>query len=176
MDYSQVLRTLSHAFEDRGIAFAVIGGFALHAYGLSRTTFDLDFLIDGEAQEQVVALLEEIGYRTLYRSSGYSNHLHSDVDWGRVDAVYVRGDTSRDLFAGCRQYEILPGLPVPVPRPEHLAALKIHAMSNDPERTRQEMADLDFLLNLPETDREEVREQFEKRGLLEKYRELDETD
>ena len=37
-------------------------------------------------------LLEELGYETVHRSPGYSNHSHSDPDWGAVDVVYVDGE------------------------------------------------------------------------------------
>jgi hypothetical protein len=40
------------------------------------------------------------------------------------------------------------GISVPVVRPEHLIALKIFAMKNDPERTFREIADIQELLNL----------------------------
>jgi hypothetical protein len=176
MDLPEVLRTLARLLAERGIRFAVIGGLGLHAYGLRRATFDVDLLVDGEVQAEVVAMLEDLGYQTLHVSRGYSNHLHPETSRGRVDCVYVRGVTSDEIFAGCSRHEVFSGFSVPVPRPEHLAALKVHAMSNDPERTRQEMVDLRFLLDLPETVRAAVREQFEKRDLLEEYRELTEED
>jgi hypothetical protein len=62
---------------------------------------------------------------------------------------------------------------VPVPRPEHLAAMKVHAMKNDPARTLQDMADIQFLLRLPGIDEAEVRAYFEAAGLLERYREIE---
>jgi hypothetical protein len=34
---------------------------------------------------------------------------------------------------------------LPVPRPEHLAAMKVQAMKSDPGRTLREMADIQFL-------------------------------
>lgn len=176
MDLPGVLRSLACLLEERGIRFALIGGLGLHAYGLRRATFDVDLLVDGEAQAEVVAMLEDLGYQTLNLSRGYSNHLHAESSRGRVDCVWVRGATREEIFAGCSRYEVFSGFGVPVPRPEHLAALKIHAMSNDPQRTRQEMVDLRFLLDLPETDRAAVREQFEKRDLLEEYRELTEEE
>jgi hypothetical protein len=37
------------------------------------------------------------------------------------------------------------------------------------------MADLQFLLRLPGIDRDEVRRQFERHGLGERYRELERT-
>jgi hypothetical protein len=66
----------------------------------------------------------------------------------------------------------LGGRSVPVPRAEHLAAMKIHAMKNDPSRTLQEMADIQFLLRLPDVDHEEIRAYFEQSGLLERYLEI----
>jgi hypothetical protein len=66
----------------------------------------------------------------------------------------------------------LGGQIVPVPRPEHVAAMKIHAMKHDPSRTLQEMADIQFLLRLPDVDEEAIRAYFERSGLLERYLEI----
>ncbi len=57
-------------------------------------------------------------------------------------------------------------------RPEHLIALKIFAMKNDPERSFREMADIQQLLSLAEIDVDEVKGYFEKYGQLEKFYEL----
>ena len=57
-------------------------------------------------------------------------------------------------------------------RAEHLAAMKIQAMKNDPQRTFQEMADILFLLRLPDIDRNEIRGYFEKKGMIDKYDEI----
>ena len=61
---------------------------------------------------------------------------------------------------------------VPVPRPEHLITMKVHAMKNDPSRTLRDMADIQFLLSLPGIDEAEVRAYFEQSGLLERYRDI----
>jgi hypothetical protein len=61
---------------------------------------------------------------------------------------------------------------LPVPRPEHLAAMKVQAMKNDPERTLREMADIQFLLSLPDIDEVEIRGYFERSGLLDRYHEI----
>jgi len=42
--------------------------------------------------------------------------------------------------------------------------MKVHAMRNDPARLVQDLADVQHLLRLPETDRSEVRGYFEKAG------------
>ena len=45
-------------------------------------------------------------------------------------------------------------------------------MKNDPSRILQEMADMQFLLRLPDIDEAEVRAYFERSGFLERYREI----
>ena len=167
MDFARVLRLVVQFFDGEGIAFAIIGAFALQAYGLNRFTSDLDFVTDFQAQSKLIPFLEKLGYETLHVSSGYSNHLHADPAMGRLDFVYVGGDTSRQLLGSARRLHVLSGTPVAVPKAEHLAAMK-----NDPERAYQEMADIQFLLRLPEINEEEVKEYFEKQGLLDRYYEI----
>ena len=172
MDFAQVLETLTGFFEREGIRYAVVGAFGLQAYGLGRATIDVDLAVDAEAQRRVLAFLESLGYETLHVSTGYSNHLHPMPAMGRVDLVYVSGDTGRLLFGQCVPALELGERRLPVPRPEHLAAMKVQAMKNDPGRTLQDMADIQFLLRLPGVDEDEIRGYFERAGLLERYREI----
>jgi hypothetical protein len=142
------------------------------AYGLVRTTFDLDVVTDGEAQDALVAFLENEGYETLHRSTGYSNHLHTDTDLGRVDVVYVRDETSRELFSNLRLVQGPGGRKIPVLQPEHLIAMKVFAMKNDPSRIYRELEDIRFLLKSTDVDRDEVRGHFRKHGLEDRFDEL----
>jgi len=173
MDFGKVIDLLSGFFEQEKLPFAVIGAFGLHAYGLTRATTDVDFVTDSSARSQLVSFLEANGYETLYSSEGYSNHLHPDPAFGRVDLVYVSGETGRRLFDGASVRSLVPGRRVPVPRPEHLAAMKIYAIKNDPERRHQELADIRFLLGLPDVDRIEIRGYFQSSGLGELYDDLE---
>ncbi len=86
----------------------------------------------------------------------------------------MQGETADRLFSGTKPIKISEGISVPVARPEHLVALKIFAMKNDPERTFREMADIQQLLNLTSqsVDIDEVKGYFEKYGQLEKFYEL----
>jgi hypothetical protein len=172
LDFADVLGKVAAFFEREKQPFAVIGAFGLHAYGLSRATTDLDFVTDFAVQAALVPYLESIGYETLHVSTGYSNHLHPVSALGRLDFVYVSGETSRQLFGSARIMTILEGILLAVPRAEHLAAMKIQAMKNDPQRTFQEMADILFLLRLPDIDRNEIRGYFEKQGMIDKYDEI----
>src|SRR4030095_1158979 len=158
LDFEKVLMTIAKYFEREGVKFAVIGAFALHAYGRSRLTQDLDFVTEAAGQAALIAYLESLGYQTLHCSEGYSNHLHSDSAMGRVDFVYVRGETRRKIFETQGATLKLGNLSIPVPRPEHLVV--------------QELADIGFLLHLPGIDQEEVRKYFEEGGLLNSYEEI----
>ncbi len=59
------------------------------------------------------------------------------------------------------------------PKPEHLAALKVLAMKNDPGRALQDLSDIRFLLQLPQVDRNEVRAYFTRHGLAERLDEIE---
>jgi len=58
------------------------------------------------------------------------------------------------------------------PSPEHIAAMKVQAMKNDPARTFKELADIQFLLQVPGVDDVEIRGYFEKAGLSERFDEI----
>ena len=133
---------MSAFLDERRRPYAVIGGVRLGGYGMTRHTFDLDLVVDAGVQTELVAFMESVGYETLYRSTGYSNHLHAEQDRGRVDFVYVRDTTSRKLFDAVRHVDGPAGARIPVPSPEHLIAMKLVAMKNDPTRTFQDLADI----------------------------------
>lgn len=172
VNFAGVLDRVDAVLTAGGWRSAVVGGVALAACGHPRMTLDLDIVTESGAQNTLVSSLDAEGYVTLYRSTGFSNHRHPHREWGRVDFIYVHGETAERLFDGVR---ILPGpsgRPVRVPRPEHLIAMKVQAMKNAPERTWQEMADIGYLLTLAGTDRREAREYFVKANLLDRWDEL----
>jgi len=173
MEFSNVLGAISSFLDEKGFRYAVIGAVAIAAYGLPRTTVDLDFVVEASAQDELIRFLESRGYQTLHRSSGYSNHHHSNSDWGSVDFVYIGAETSQELFAAALLAKGPGDLAMPVPKPEHLAALKVLAMKNDPSRTLQDMADIRFLVSLPGVDRHEIRSYFDRHGMKDRFDELE---
>jgi hypothetical protein len=172
VDLERVVPIVVDFLKGAGHPFALAGAVGLHAHGISRATLDLDLVTLRQAQDALVAFLERTGYETLYRSEGYSNHVHGDVALGRVDVIYVNGETGRRLFAGCRAHLDVAGRRVPVPRAEHLIAMKVQAIKNDPRRTFKDLADVQALMRLPGIDTEEVRGYFQRAGLGDRYDEL----
>ncbi len=168
-DYGAVLRELASFFEGQNLRYALAGGFALQALGRSRLTFDLDLIVDGAAQERIVRHMEEIGYETLNRLPGFSNHVREDQ---RVDFLYVRDNTADLVLDSAERRPASGGLAVPVARPEYLAMMKFLAVKNEPMRDRQDLPDLVFLLRLPGVDRTMVREYCQKHGMLKLFDDL----
>jgi hypothetical protein len=172
VEFEKALALVYEFFRREQRPFAVIGAFALQAYGLTRATQDLDFVAETAAQERLVAYLCACGYETLHRSEGFSNHLHSSPALGRLDFVYVDAPTAAILFGSARERIGPAGLRLLVPRVEHLVALKVHAIRNDPSRTYRDLADIQYLMRLPGADLEEIRRCFEREDLRERYDEL----
>ena len=166
MQFDEVLRMWQEFFDAEGIRWAVAGGLAVHAWGHSRTTQDIDFVVDGSVRERVIRQAEALGYVTLYASEGYSNHEHRDETFGRIDFMYVYGDTADQVFAMAERRLAAGNVTVPIPRPEHLIAMKVRAMQNAPRRVSIDVPDIRFLLTLPRIDREQVRNYFDRAGLL----------
>jgi hypothetical protein len=171
MDAARVLLPVRPFFEQRGEPLAVVGGLALLAYGAPRATFGGDLLAPRGVRDDLVAFLEARHFATLGVQAGFSNHQHREPALGRVDVIYASGTTAEAVFAGCTARTIAPGVEVPVPRPEHLVAMKVQAFAKD--RTRySDLADLQFLLSLPELDQDEARGYFESDGLPDYYEQL----
>src|SRR5258708_16118146 len=91
---------------------------------------------------RVVAFVESLGYETLHVSEGYSNHLHPEESLGRVDFMYVDADTAEKLFPNATIKPIVGRFSAPVPKPEHLLAMKAMAMKNSPERVLADSPDV----------------------------------
>jgi hypothetical protein len=173
VDFARILRLLFGFLDQTRTPWGLIGGLAMAVYGSARTTLDVDIVVDAGIQDSLIAFLEGQGYETLHRSSGYSNHLHAEPDLGRVDVVYVRSETSRELFENVERHPGPEGLEIPVPRPEHLAAMKAYSIRNDPARKLRELADIRVLLDASGADRSEIESYFVRYGLEELVDELE---
>ena len=69
-------------------------------------------------QLKIVDFLEALGYETLHKSRGFSNHLHPLSNLGRIDFVYVNDETAEILFAETKSLPVFQGLSIPVLRAE----------------------------------------------------------
>jgi hypothetical protein len=169
VQFERVLTTFADFFDRESIRYSLIGGLAVHAWGRVRPTRDVDFAVDAGRAREAIAFTESLGFVTRYVSEAFSNHEHADPGWGHVDFMYLSGRTADAVFGAVSMKEVVPGHPVPVASPEHLAMMKALAMKNFPHRALYEGEDVRVLLNLPGVDRTAIRDYFERQGLLELF-------
>ncbi|MFL5362631.1 MAG: hypothetical protein ACJ78U_16845, partial [Myxococcales bacterium] len=171
--FARVLAEIGRFLDAQHARYGLAGAFALQAHGLQRATSDLDLIVEARAQPALLAHLDSLGYERLHVSEGYSNHLHPDPAWGRIDFIYLDDRTSELIFAEASATRVLPGVEMLAPSAEHIAAMKVHAMKNDRSRTLKEMADIQFLLQLPGVDQAQIRRYFDEAGLSERFDEIE---
>jgi hypothetical protein len=64
MNFPKVVRLLQTEFAKRDIQFALIGGLAIHALGISRTTRDVDGLALLSSAEDIDEIMRALGYES----------------------------------------------------------------------------------------------------------------
>lgn len=171
MTIKEQLKILANFFEQEGLDYAVIGAFALYSYGYTRATKDIDFITRAEYQQRIIDYLSSLGFETLNRSAGFSNHLHP-IGQIRIDLVYVGNKTANIIFSSTKKKLLFEHLKLPVISPEHLIAMKLFAIQNDPDRKYKELADIKEIIQLTDVDMDNIRALFIKYGLKEHYDEI----
>lgn len=170
MDIKKSFKILTNFFHQHHYDYAVIGAFALYAYGYTRATRDIDFITKLEYQPKIIEYLESLHFKTLHCSKGFSNHLNSTRV--RIDFVYIDDETANMIFQAARKKIILRNLELPVVSPEHLIALKLFAIYNDPDRKYKEFADINALLQYTTVDKTVIENYFKKYNLENYYDEF----
>lgn len=130
------------ALNKEDIQYAVIGGFALHFWGYSRETHDLDFIIRADQKDKVRKKMEELGF-SAYRET--ENVAHYERDNARVDFIFSRRSHGVKLLERACNKDFL-GVKLKVAVPEDIIGLKVQSLANNPLRWLKEMADIENLL------------------------------
>lgn len=142
MDFESTLRPLIEKFNRDSIPYAVIGGFALHFWGYSRQTHDLDFIIRSDQRDYVQQTMEGLGF-TAFHSSEHVGHYEKGA--ARVDFIFSGKPHGANLLKRASEKDFL-GMTVKVALPEDIIGLKVQSLANNPLRWLKEMADIENLL------------------------------
>lgn len=149
MDFFTVLRFIVDEFSRRKIDFALIGGFALQAAGITRTTRDIDLVVLSEFSPVIKELMLSHGYTLLHGSEDIMNFEGKKFELGKVDFLLAHRDYAVAMLKRAAEKPVLNGsLKVKVVGPEDIIGLKVQACANDPSRTRQDMADVEAVIKL----------------------------
>ena len=175
MDFESVFRLLLQHFEKYGVRFALMGGFALHAFGFTRATQDIDILVDKTDMPKVKNLMDSLGYELLHESEDVSNFLGKMKELGRVDFLHAHRQYAKNMLKRAKVVPLLNGqFQVRVILPEDMIGLKVQSSSNDPERYHQDMADIESLIRTQgkNLDLDLVKEYFTLFGREQEFQEI----
>lgn len=143
MDLRRTLDEVREAFESRGLDYALIGGFALAAWGCPRNTIDLDLLVRADRLSDVDDALASIGYTPWFRSENVTHLDRAGNPAHRIDLLHAFRPASLEALRRARRVPLGDSTAdIPVVEPEDLIGFKVQALANDPDRRAQDLADI----------------------------------
>ena len=121
-----------HAFEEHGIRYAVIGGFAMGFHDVIRATKDIDLLILLDDIDAVPPILETLSYRLSGSPLTFNDSrltLHRYVrffreEYSMLDLLVGEEETYRDVVMNAEVHDPGNG-PVRIARKEDIITLKL---------------------------------------------------
>ena len=146
MEFDLVISTLLKEFEDEEIHYAVIGGFALGLWDVSRATVDMDFLLLVDDLPKAEAILGKFAYRRTFKSENVAQYVSDLAPFGQVDVLLAFRKISKRMLTRRVQKTLTGGTGVFTLTPEDLIGLKLQASVNDPSRQEKEASDIELLI------------------------------
>ena len=146
MDFKAVISSLLKRFDEQGLRYGLMGGFALGIWGVARATADLDFLVHRPDMEKVDSVMREMGYECKFRSENVSQYVSPLKVFGEIDYLHAFRQVSLEMLARAEEKDIFGGeMKIRVLRPEDLIGLKLQAIKNNPSRKDIDMWDIKAL-------------------------------
>lgn len=148
MNILETLTRITVSFLQEGVDFALIGGLALQAQGVTRATTDVDALILVQDKEKVRNIMTRSGFSVFYESADVMTFMGVATQSVRVDFLLAHRPYALAMLKRAEPKRFLDGSPIKVLRPADLIGLKVQAMANDPTRHDQDMADIRSLIRV----------------------------
>lgn len=153
MDFKLVFSKLLVAFTDQDVRYALIGGFALGAWGVPRGTVDIDFLVHYGDMEKVDTIMGELGYECRYKTENVSQYVSPLQIFGEIDFLHAFRTLSLRMLDRAEDRKMFGGsLPVRVLKIEDLIGFKVQAIANNEARKGMDMADIEALIAFHKAD------------------------
>jgi hypothetical protein len=146
MNFRVTLQQLVRSFDDAGIGYALIGGYAVGLWGVARGTVDIDFLVVRDDLPRLDRIMTQCGFSLVHRSENVSQFASPG---GGIDFLHAFRRHSLSMLGRAVERAIFEGeIVVRVLRPDDLIGMKIQAIANDPQRTALDRYDIEELLRL----------------------------
>jgi len=130
--FEDALANLSAIFQERGVAYALMGGLAVAAWGAPRATEDIDLLADLSPSEELDAALRARGFEVDWRRGGSDDPVPlllrlRSRSGPEVDVVCATRAWEREMLSRSIRLRFPQGLEIPVVAIEDLIVLKLMA-------------------------------------------------
>jgi len=146
VDFEKVIGIVINKFEQNNIHYAVIGGFAIGALGIMRSTIDIDLIILANEMEKVDKILKESLYECVYKSENVSQYVSELLPLGQIDILHAFRDISVSIIKRAKRILAFNRYNIPVAIPEDIIGLKLQALINDESRENLEYSDIEMIL------------------------------
>lgn len=143
------VRETDTALKSANVVYMVVGGVAVNAHGVLRSTHDLDVMIRSEDSESLDAILKSLGYAPLDRREDLAHYVRPDG--ARLDVLYSRRPITADLLKR-PDFARYSDRAIPIVPIEGLIGLKVQAFNDDPRRIR----DLEDIMKLIKANRDRL--------------------
>lgn len=131
--------TASQNLKSAQISHALTGGFALALYGINRATADIDLLADGKRKNDIIAILENAGFKLFHETP----EVLQFEGVGSLDIILANRPISQKMLEMAKEAD---QVGVRVLCPEDIIGLKIQAYKNDNLRRLQDQADIQAII------------------------------
>jgi len=173
MDLKKALTAVVAEFEKNDVGYALIGGFAIGALGVPRSTIDLDFLVYAEALHKVEAIMLALGYKKVFASENASQYVSPSAEMGEVDFLHTFRPISMRMLAEAETVPVFgKEVRVKVLKAEDIIALKLQSINNNPARLAKDSSDIEELLKSRKPDWKILETYFELFGMGARFLEL----
>jgi len=149
VDFKLVFEKLLDFFQKNKVRYGLMGGFALGAQGVARSTVDIDFLVYKDDLDKIHTIMNELGYELKYQSDNVSQYISSLKVFGEVDFIHAFREISVGMLQRAEEKKIFnETITVKVLRVEDLIGFKVQAMANDESRKAVDLRDIESLMAL----------------------------
>jgi hypothetical protein len=145
---------VSEACEKTESSVILIGGQALGALGYQRATMDIDFMVTEEDYKKIKPSICDSGYQEVVRTHTAAKLRAARTKLMDIDFLFVDQNTFHRVQKESKM-EYYQDSKLLVPKAEHLIALKLHAIQQQPEL--RELKDLNDIVELIRANQVDVR-------------------
>lgn len=132
-------------------------------WGGSRSTVDIDFLVNREDMEKVHAIMNSMGYERYHHTENVSQYVSPLKVFGSIDFIHAFREASLEMLDRAKIKDIFDGsLKIKTLAPEDIIGFKLQSVFNNPSREKIDIVDVEMLVSIHKDnlDRELLKRYF----------------